>query len=296
MKFVSKFFSNEDPSWKNWVLNASSPLSLTPQSGNYLWNIINDELNTFRFITRVKVQDGVATSFWFDHWLDSGPLHSTYSALFSHTTRLEVSVQYVFQHDFELHLRPRLTTAANQQLCALLHSLQDIDLVAGHDIRFMKHTGRPYSSKAAYTTLDCAGEEGDPHGKLVWETHVPNKVKIFAWLYLKNRLSTRCALFAKHIVNGCTCEWCDAANEDRHHVFFGALRANVFGLLSVWRVSATTTTKIFGLLFSPRTWTPCFGHLCSSRCFGESGTQGMATSSGLKVLVVVLFSLEFEMI
>jgi hypothetical protein len=98
--------------------------------------------------------------------------------------------------------------------------LQDINLVAGHDIRFMKHTGRPYSSKAAYTALDCAGEEEDPHGKLVWETRVPNKVKIFAWLYLKNRLSTRCALFAKHIVNSCTCERCDAANEDRHHVFF----------------------------------------------------------------------------
>jgi hypothetical protein len=221
MKFINKLFSDDNPSWKDWVLTATSSNSLTSQSGSYLWNIINDELNTYMSITCVRIKNGAATSFWFDHWHHSGPISSTYAALFSHTTRPNVSVQYIFQHDVEMHLRPRLTTAAAQQLCSLLDSLQGVDLVDGHDVRLLKHTDRPYTTRVADAALDDTGDEDDHHGRLIWRTRVPSKVKVFAWLYFKNRLSTRSNLFSKHIVDNLTCERCSNEDEDRHHVFFG---------------------------------------------------------------------------
>jgi hypothetical protein len=221
MKFINKLFSEENPSWKSWVLTNAPFDSLSSQSCSYLWKIVNNELNSFRSITYVKVQNGAATSFWFDRWTGDGPLFSSHTALFSHTTRPNVSVQYVFQSGFDLHLRPRLTTAASQQLCHLLESLQEITLTDGHDVRLLKLTDRAYTTRDAYAALDCGGDADDYHGRLIWQTKVPNKVKVFAWLYFKDRLSTRTNLFSKHIVDSCLCERCGAEEEDRQHVFFG---------------------------------------------------------------------------
>jgi hypothetical protein len=58
---------------------------------------------------------------------------------------------------------------------------------------------------------------------------LPNKVKVFAWLYFKNRLSTRVNLYAKHVVDSELCERCSSQVENRHHVFFGCQES-----VSIW--------------------------------------------------------------
>jgi hypothetical protein len=259
MKFINKLYSDENPSWKNWILTTASSETFTSQTPSYLWNIINDELNSFRSITYVKVKNGVAASFWFDHWFHSGPLSSTYPALFSDTTRPDVSVQYVFQHGFEMHLRPRLTSTASQQLELLLDILQDFDLEESHDIRLLKSADRPYTTRAVYALLDNLGDVNDRHGSLIWKTHVPNKVKIFAWLYFKDRLSRRVNLFSKHIADDQTCERCSGEDEDRHHVFFGCTESkrlwDTIGLNSIsWERDEDIWTPSLPAMFDLRVW------------------------------------------
>lgn len=190
------------------------------ESCSYLWRIVGDELNTYRSITSVCVRDGSSTSFWFDHWLPDGPLCSTHSALFSHTTRPNVSVQKVFQNRFELWLRPRLTSAASTQLSSLLSHLQGITLVQGADARVLKISQKPYNTRDAYAAIERRQETSDLHGRRIWSTRLPNKVKIFAWLYFKDRLSTRVNLHAKHVVDGDQCQRCSSTVEDKHHTFF----------------------------------------------------------------------------
>jgi hypothetical protein len=99
-------------------------------------------------------------------------------------------VQNVFQTGFDLCLRPRLTNAASAQLASLLLCLQEIVLGNDPDQRLMKLTGKRYTSRDAYAALDCS--QGPPyvHGQRIWSSRVPNKVKIFSWLYFKDRLST----------------------------------------------------------------------------------------------------------
>lgn len=97
-----------------------------------------------------------------------------------------VSVQCVFQNDFDLRLRPRLTNAASQQLGSLLSLLQGFNLSDSPDVRLLKLTGWPYKTRDAYAALDSTGDSIDTHGRRIWATRLPNKVKVFAWLYFKN--------------------------------------------------------------------------------------------------------------
>lgn len=135
--------------------------------------------------------------------------------------RPNISVQRVFQTNFDLCLRPRLTNAASAQLATLLSCLQVLQLDDLPDHRLMKLTGKKYTAKDAYNALNNGQGEIDVHGQRIWGSRVPNKVKIFAWLYFKDRLSTRTNLYAKHILDTERCERCSMDDEDRHHVFFG---------------------------------------------------------------------------
>lgn len=128
---------------------------------------------------------------WHDRWLSGNLLGHTYPALFSHTLGPNISVQHAFQGGFDLHLRPVLTRAALCELDRLLSVLQDVHLQDGHDIRCMTATQKPFSTRDAYEALSPTPFVQDFHGSWIWKTRVPNKVKIFRWLYFKNRLSTK---------------------------------------------------------------------------------------------------------
>jgi hypothetical protein len=158
-----------------------------------------------------------------------------------------------------MRLRPRLTSTASQQLELLLDFLQGIDLEEGHDIRLLKSADRPYTTWATYALLDNSGDVNDRHGSLIWKTHVPNKVKIFAWLYFKDRLSTRVNVFSKHIMDVRTCERCGGEVEDRHHVFFGCTESkrlwDSIGLNSIsWERDEDIWTPSLPAMFDLRVW------------------------------------------
>jgi hypothetical protein len=246
MKFIDKLFSDEDASWKDWITRDTTIFE-TPAAGSnsYLWRIINDELSAYRSITTVTVRNGASTSFWFDDWLPDGPLNLSHAALFSHTTRPNISVQDVFHTGFDLRLRPRLTNAASAQLASLLMCLQGITLQDAPDQRAMKLTGKPFTTRSAYSALDSNQGPPDIHGQRIWSSRVPNKVKIFSWLYFKDQLSTRSNLHAKHVLDDDQCQRCTGVLEDRRHVFFGCpissgvrIRLNLSNVASLSDVDA----------------------------------------------------------
>jgi len=94
----------------------------------------------------------------------------------------------------------------------------------------MQLTGKRFNTKDAYAALEPTVECEDLHGKYIWRTAVPNKVKIFAWLYFKDRLSSRFNLHRKHVLRDDICERCSSMTEDRYHIFFGCL-----SISSIWQ-------------------------------------------------------------
>jgi hypothetical protein len=114
----------------------------------------------------------------------------------------------------------------------------------------LKTTGKPYTTRDAYAALDQRRETSDPHGRRIWGTRVPNKVKVFAWLYFKDRLSARANLHAKHVLDSAQCERCASSIEDKHHTFFGcAASASVWHKIGFSSVSSLTDEEIWN--FAP---------------------------------------------
>jgi hypothetical protein len=260
LKFVDKLFTGAQAPWKDWLLLNDSVFSDNLSSSpSYLWKIICDELSTYRSITSVDVRDGSSTSFWHDRWLTSDPLAILYPALFSHSVRPNISVQQVFQDRFDLRLRPRLTAAAAAELASLMSALQEVRLQEGQDVRRLTSTGKPFKSRDAYDMLAPSPSLQDFHGRWIWGSKVPNKVKIFAWLYFKNRLSTKANLFDKNVMEDAICGRCAHPSEDRCHVFFDCkLSKDVWLMLGIRSLSTAADNDVWALPSDchqdPATW------------------------------------------
>ena len=102
-------------------------------------------------------------------------------------------------------------------LANLLTCLPVIVLGDEPDDRRLKLTGN--TSRDAYIAHEPHQGSPDLIGQRIWKMRLPNKVQIFAWLYFKDRLSTRSNLFAKHVLDDDICCRCSNHVEDQGHVF-----------------------------------------------------------------------------
>jgi hypothetical protein len=129
-----------------------------------------------------------------------------------------------------------------------MSALQEVQLQEGQDIRRLTSTQKPFKTRDAYSMLAPAPSLQDFHGQWIWGTKVPNKVKIFAWLYFKNRLSTKANLFDKNVMENATCGRCGRPSEDRRHVFFDCkLSKDVWLALGLRSLSDATDIDIWAL-------------------------------------------------
>ncbi|WVZ83202.1 hypothetical protein U9M48_030372 [Paspalum notatum var. saurae] len=60
----------------------------------------------------------------------------------------------------------------------------------------------------------------DGNGLRIWKSWMPNKVKVFAWLFFRDRLRTRVNLHRKHVQPVDACSRCRTSSEYWKHAFF----------------------------------------------------------------------------
>lgn len=129
-------------------------------------------------------------------------------------------------------LRTRLTNAASAQLASVLSLLQDVAPSVLPDDRFLTHSVT-FSARCAYSLLSSA-DETDPHADYIWISRATIKVKIFAWLLLRDRLNTKANLHRKTIAPDSSCPRCAQRHEDASHLALHCPRAvHVWDLLGL---------------------------------------------------------------
>ncbi|KAK1608688.1 hypothetical protein QYE76_032361 [Lolium multiflorum] len=222
-------------------------LSATP---SFLEKIFRECLPLYRTITRVAIQDGRSTSFWFDKWLSGSPLAERFPALFSHCTRQHATVATVVARG--LDLQPRLTTVAGAELSMICQIIDDIRLTPLPDDRVIDSTSAPrFSSREAYRMLSPQRPR-DESACTAWALRLPSKLKIFTYLLDIDRLSTRANLFYKHCAPSEVCASCLDAETGRHLFFDCSLAAAVRtrleapipdGQFSIWDIRSPLRSR-----------------------------------------------------
>jgi hypothetical protein len=77
--------------------------------------------------------------------------------------------------------------------------------------------GTPFSSRAAYKQLNVHLANED--FTLIWQSRLPHRIRVFAWLLTLDRLNTKEKLVRKNIIDDDCCPLCAGIAENRAHLF-----------------------------------------------------------------------------
>lgn len=204
MKFSFKLLQRPDLPWVNWYhQNYSHNIADKPSKLSFLQKVVNQQLPTLTFSYFVITYSCTATFFWLDTRLLQVPLQLAFPHLFSHTINDNVQVATVWQTGILSNLGNRLTNAASRALDAVFSLLQDFPSSNRQDECSLIH-GLPFSAKNAYNIF-MAEDNVDLNYNFIWSSKATIKVKIFGWLFFRDRLNTKANMHHKHIADLAAC-------------------------------------------------------------------------------------------
>ncbi|KAK8601023.1 hypothetical protein V6N12_050868 [Hibiscus sabdariffa] len=100
-------------------------------------------------------------------------------------------------------------------------------------------TNFQFSTRSAYAFLNRKiDSRQSTTWKKVWQLKVPQRVKVFAWLPLHERLLTNLERVRWHSAESGLCEICKSGREDIEHVLRSYIAANWRGKWVLWRTSS----------------------------------------------------------
>jgi len=194
LKHLHKFFNRVDTLWVQlvWELHYSNGTlpSITRKKGSFWWRDILKLLDSYKGLAMVNIRDGASCLLWDGLWLHRVP-SQRFPELFSFAKKIHISVSSAISAGGLASLfHLPISNQALQQLITLaedLNSVQDLD---EKDI-WSYIWGSPfYSSAKAYKHLTGHRVVNDAF-RWLWNSSCQNKHKVFFWLLMKDRLSTR---------------------------------------------------------------------------------------------------------
>jgi hypothetical protein len=250
LKFLHKFFAQADIPWVNLIWSQyyrSGKLPGQNKKGSFWWRDIVGLLDKFKDIASVTVADGSTVLLWKDHWNGINPAQR-YPELLSFAKNENVTFKVaVGKDDFLQNFNLPLSTQAHQQLLQLQEVLSDRAIIQGNDQWKYKWGNTSFSTSKASKLL-VRGQPAHPVYQWIWRSKCQMKHKVFFWLFLKDRLSTRDLLNRKNMaLDSFTCDLCILQRlESGAHLF---LRCNFakagWSSLGVTFVSTRAVPHIF---------------------------------------------------
>jgi len=218
---LHKFYNKHDIPWVNLVWEkhyGNGKLPSHIRKGSFWWRDILKLIDKFKGMA--VLQDGTTCMLWEDQWHDQiAKLAYPHLHSFVKNTRQSISAAVTISPLSRLFHLP-LSTEAFQEMQELQQQLDTINIMDTPDIwTYIWGTGS-YSSSKAYKHL-IGHAHVHPAYKWIWKTSCQHKHKVFAWLLLKDRLSTRGLLQRKNMtLQSYHCVLCaDQIIESRDHLF-----------------------------------------------------------------------------
>jgi hypothetical protein len=201
LKFLHKFFSKADIPWvklvwDNYHHNGKLPGQI--KRGSFWWRDVVKLMDKFKSFAVVSVGDGSTVIFWKDRWSGMIPAQQ-FPELFSFAKYPVDSFAAIAQrpHFLQNFFLP-LSVQANDQLGVLLDRIADRPLLDAPDLWTYAWGNANFSTAKAYKLL-VGHRPTHPLFLWIWSSRCQMKHKVFFWLLLKDRLSTRDILRRKHM-------------------------------------------------------------------------------------------------
>ncbi|WVZ97553.1 hypothetical protein U9M48_043079 [Paspalum notatum var. saurae] len=193
MKFLHKFFNRIDIPWVHLIWEkyySSGSLPKIKSKGSFWWRDVLKLLDKFKGMARPIIGNGNSCYFWDDLW-SSNVLAAMFPELHSFAKNKNLSLQGFLSHEDSASLfHLPLSVQAYQQFLELPSLLQVVSLQDDSDTWTYIWGNTQYSTKKAYVHLS-GYRSVHPAFKWLWDSSCQNKHKVFFWLLLVDRLSTR---------------------------------------------------------------------------------------------------------
>lgn len=175
-------------------------------------------MDRYKGIAAVSIADGSTALFWHDLW-NGRILAQDFPEMYSFTinANIEALARPQLTHNFNLPL----TIQAHNQFTDLQHIIVDINLETNNDIWTYIWGSSNFSMPKAYKAI-IGQRTVHPIFYWIWRSRCQSKHKVFFWLLVKDRLSTRDLLRRRQMnLDSCTCELCILQKRETvNHLFF----------------------------------------------------------------------------
>ncbi|KAJ4815734.1 RNA-directed DNA polymerase (reverse transcriptase)-related family protein [Rhynchospora pubera] len=201
-----------------------------PSSFSPFWKGVWSMDQLVRLGTTKTVGNGKNTLFWLDTWFENYPLALRFPRLFQKTKKPRAKFCEVwFQGRIRLYLSRGNPSSLRAEKVQLLEILNGSSFPLEHDgICWHWESKGLFTVKSMYDFLSHRGIF-DYTAKHLWKLKIPLKVKLFSWLVLNNRISTKDFLARRGMDVDLVCSFCDS-NESVDHLFLTCSFTAVFWL------------------------------------------------------------------
>ncbi|KAJ3687082.1 hypothetical protein LUZ61_016246 [Rhynchospora tenuis] len=221
LRWIWKLYAFHDSLWFSIASKLFCPQrgckspSLWLQDGSFFWRDIRSLFHLFQLSTKMQVQNGVATSFWFDNW-GGQPLY------FLKKRSLRPPRSRLCLKDGLLHATEILPTPHQLEVHSVLSMAPTTLSSHGTDtIQWRWTYDGKFSVASAYKCWISAGKLISAF-IWIWKLKVPPTLKLFLYLLSNDRLLTKDQLGKRGLQTQPGCVLCDSAIvlENTFHLFF----------------------------------------------------------------------------
>lgn len=221
IKYLHKFFNKEDIPWVSLIWEKHYDNGKLPgevKKGSFWWRDVLNLLDKFKGMAKVQIADGNSCSLWEDLWGDD-ILAAQCPELFSFAKKKITFANGLAQSPIHSLFHLPLSQEAHDQMLRLQETFQSTTLTDSLDSWHYIWGSNVYSVKKTYKHL-TGHLPLHPVYKWLWKCSCQNKHKVFFWLLIKDRLSTREILKRKNMfLQDYNCVLCFGASEESlvHH-------------------------------------------------------------------------------
>lgn len=222
LKNLDKFYNKRDIPrvqmvWEKYYSNGKLPGAT--RKGSFCWRNNLKNLSKYKEMAALNLQNGESTLFWQDRW-NGQPLESEMPELHSYAKNRKITAKQAMNTEDLTHLfHLPISETAFSQLQQMIHLLQQRGTSSEQDL-WTYSWGQKFSAAKAYKYL--MGHQHIHNAfRWLWKNSCQPKQKIFFWLLISDRLSTRNILRRRHMHSeSYNCVLCMSSPEETvRHLF-----------------------------------------------------------------------------